>query len=356
MEESCSSAYTVEDPERSGCSKVFPEDQAESYNSDPSEDDAESYHKYPSGNYSDSAEKDNEERCISDPPTQDNKGCCSFKPVVNADKRSEHSRKDAEDNIDSDLPDEEESSNSGYVGDVEATKLIITQNNFSKCMKVRYVDKSVFTCSECDKTFSRSTTLTRHIKRIHFRIRPHKCGQCTMCFTIASELKRHMQVHAGERFYKCTECAKSCATASDLKKHLRVHTGERPYSCSECQRTFSRSDSLCRHMRIAHIEDNPFKCNECKWFFASLFDLEKHMRVHTRERIHKCTECEKAFTSARYLKSHMRVHSGERPFCCSICDKTFSHSSNRNNHMRRVHLEEDRHSQLKIQTASIEQK
>ncbi|CAG0887792.1 unnamed protein product [Cyprideis torosa] len=53
-------------------------------------------------------------------------------------------------------------------------------------------------------------------------------------------------------FHHCIFCGKQIRDASNFKKHLRTHTGEKPYPCTVCGRAFSRSENLKMHMRNRH--------------------------------------------------------------------------------------------------------
>ncbi|CAG0889508.1 unnamed protein product [Darwinula stevensoni] len=53
-------------------------------------------------------------------------------------------------------------------------------------------------------------------------------------------------------FHHCLFCGKQIRDASNFKKHLRTHTGEKPYPCRICGRAFSRSENLKMHMRNRH--------------------------------------------------------------------------------------------------------
>ena len=81
----------------------------------------------------------------------------------------------------------------------------------------------------------------------------------------------HKRMHNGDKPFKCPQCDKAFSESSNLSKHvsrkflspstrnefltirqLRTHTGERPYACPEpgCGKCFGRGDQLTRHMNV----------------------------------------------------------------------------------------------------------
>ncbi|XP_022913647.2 zinc finger protein ZFP2-like [Onthophagus taurus] len=192
-------------------------------------------------------------------------------------------------------------------------------------------------CRTCNKMFSTTAKLTRHMK-IHSADMPYKCNFCNKAFTHSSNFKIHLRSHTDERPYRCSVCNKGCRQAQDLEKHMRTHTGERPHKCDMCEKAFSTSSNLIAHKRI-HTGERPYVCSVCQKAFCQSNELTKHMRTHTGEKPHVCDICHKAFNGSSALIVHRRSHTGERPYICIICNKGFIQSSCLSLHLKRHNRE-----------------
>ena len=92
--------------------------------------------------------------------------------------------------------------------------------------------------------------------------------------------------HTGEKPYICrySGCEKRFSRSDELTRHIRKHTGAKPFKCTTCKRDFSRSDHLTTHVRT-HTGERPFGCKEpgCLRKFARSDELNRHARTHTRK-------------------------------------------------------------------------
>lgn len=53
----------------------------------------------------------------------------------------------------------------------------------------------VFRCKYCDRSFSISSNLQRHVRNIHNKEKPFKCHLCDRCFGQQTNLDRHLKKH-----------------------------------------------------------------------------------------------------------------------------------------------------------------
>ncbi|KAM5141711.1 uncharacterized protein ACMZJ9_015414 [Mantella aurantiaca] len=92
--------------------------------------------------------------------------------------------------------------------------LVIPQNS--------QTSKHPFSCSMCDKSFTRRAKLERHL-RVHTGEKPYWCGECKVCFTDKESCEIHLRTHAKEPF-TCSVCGKGFAHKMVLTVHQRTHT------------------------------------------------------------------------------------------------------------------------------------
>ncbi|XP_030068849.1 zinc finger protein 211 isoform X3 [Microcaecilia unicolor] len=169
-------------------------------------------------------------------------------------------------------------------------------------------------CVRSISRLANSVTREWEAPRIHLEcenslLHPHleRPQLCTESPSMPDRVQVHWQRHVGSRSYQCPECEKCFSRNSTLKVHQRTHTGERPYSCLDCGKSFRKSDQLKVHRRT-HTGEKPYRCGECEKSFSDNSSFVQHKRIHTGERPYSCAGCGRSFRHSSNLIVHQRTH------------------------------------------------
>ena len=131
---------------------------------------------------------------------------------------------------------------------VEEEKLTTELHLKGQLESTQTVKKKRFQCIDCDKTFSKKSTLKDHMN-IHTKEKQFKCLICGKVFHQKISIKHHVYLHHAERKHKCEHCGKMFTTKSALRRHIMSHTGEKPFQCTKCEKRFSRRGYIRIHAR-----------------------------------------------------------------------------------------------------------
>lgn len=121
--------------------------------------------------------------------------------------------------------------------------------------EVHGVDKKVYKCNACDKSYPLLKKLKIHIKRDHLLERGYKCVHCDMRFFTSYDMKMHTVKHTGLKEFKCPVCWKSYGRKSTLNGHMRIHNDDRRFKCEICGMAFVQKCAWKGHMRAKHEEN-----------------------------------------------------------------------------------------------------
>ena len=72
-----------------------------------------------------------------------------------------------------------------------------------------------------------NTDFSENVVNVKASMIVKKCNQCKFSSNNASNLRRHLKTHSGEKSNKCNQCDYASSQASDLRRHLKTHSREK---------------------------------------------------------------------------------------------------------------------------------
>ena len=192
-------------------------------------------------------------------------------------------------------------------------------------------------CDECDYENVKGSNLYVHKRQHHMKHLKQKCSECNNTYHYPSTLKKHFkQVHLkirrkqnGGNSYKVICRKKDCLDYE--QQHCKEMDIHKVFACDQCSFSNQRKDSLNIHIQSVH-EGVVFKCDQCTVFSAKRkirlkeHMLSKHPSPEQRANPLLCAEDECTFLTVgeMNMKIHMREkHEGRIRYRCNIMNCNF---------------------------------
>ena len=210
----------------------------------------------------------------------------------------------------------------------------INCDSCGKSFKVAYYTRhkakcKIYNCEECDYTTRSERDLKAH-KKVHQQIL-HQCLFCPYTTSKNSHLKRHiLNVHSDSEKFCCDECDKQYSRESSLQYHKESKHSPN-HRCDHCDKEFETRRNLEKHILDQHthnkittsngfmilhqsertIKRKTYFCHLCDYKTTWKGNLKKHVdRMHLNPRPPKidpsktCLNCNFTFTKYSSFKVH----------------------------------------------------
>ena len=90
----------------------------------------------------------------------------------------------------------------------------------------------------------------------------YECGQCDKTYTKSSSLHRHKQsAHKGVR-YTCDKCDFQYTDLSTLNKHIKSKHDGVKFACDQCDHQATQKGNLMRHIQVMHESAMEYVCDQ----------------------------------------------------------------------------------------------
>ena len=211
-----------------------------------------------------------------------------------------------------------------------------------------------FNCTTCNAAFNQLSSVARHFKTFHEKLKPFECAVCKRCFSSKQELMRHhVHIHEGKlKPFECGACERRFSAKPALKKHYsKAHEGKKKqYQCNSCLRICSNKQDLTNHIKKNHVYETTcdsnitnhrkelnsfiqglnetYSCEPCNRIFINEEKFMEHAKIIHKEN-HEKIDIQEV--------SHLSVHDEGNPVLCDLCNIIYSSQEQFRTHFETMH-------------------
>ena len=201
------------------------------------------------------------------------------------------------------------------------------QESEDEDIEVKEVPPKVYTCEQCQKTFTNKEVFIKHMESKHTKNNnsagDQKCEECSYRTNFAANLLHHLlNTHADK------ELARTLKNMKPVNSAVIYMIAEQNMALAAETKQMKRDLNYIKKALEPKSRAAKFNCQKCRDLCASPTRMQEHMLAD-----HCCKYCDKVFASKTEKENHKK-------YMCQVCELTFSHSVELNVHKRTFHKED----------------
>jgi Zinc finger, C2H2 type len=143
-----------------------------------------------------------------------------------------------------------------------------------------------YRCNKCPKKFRLEHNFRQHFNEAHRQPKSklnkavYKCEPCYLSFSRSSSLAKHIDTKHLAAGYPCNECDQVFNAESSLSFHKQVNHKRIRFECPVCHKQFTHGPNLWSHSFVHQCRSKlPFKCRECHFDTANHTYFKLHLKT-----------------------------------------------------------------------------
>lgn len=147
------------------------------------------------------------------------------------------------------------------------------------------LSKTEYVCQICTKSFSHNSNLKRHHHNLHRQKLSASCPTCGKVFSRADYVAQHIKtVHetanASLSDTQCNLCHKKFSQKCTRDRHIRaVHWKVKPFVCKFCGMKTAYINDLIKHAANKHLDRSRYECAVCGFKEWNASVLKNHIKA-----------------------------------------------------------------------------